>query len=35
MNFNDFNEDEIYNRCSIVNVIDYFRHEVFLFFSVL
>ena len=35
MNFNNLNEAEICDRRNIVNVIDYFRHEIFLFFSIL
>ena len=35
MNFNVLNEVKICNRCSIVNVINDFRHEVRLLFSIL
>ena len=35
MNFNVLNEIKICNRCNIVNVINDFRHEIRLFFSIL
>ena len=35
MNFNNLNEIEICNRCNIVNMINNFRYEIFLFFSIL
>ena len=35
MNFNVLNEIKICNRCDIVNVINDFRHEIRLFFSIL
>ena len=35
MNLNDLNKIEICNRCCIVDVIDYFRHEFLLLLSIL
>ena len=35
MNFNVLNEIKICSRCNIVNVINDFRHEIRLFFSIL
>ena len=35
MNLNDLNKVEICNRCCIVDVIDYLRHEFLLLFSIL